>query len=331
MKLTIYSANLEKKEIMYNWISLLWTVKYNDVGSFCAEFQSAPSLVGKIVRGDYVTFDDDANESVMIVESISFTADKFTISGNSAESILSKRASQEVFSGQNAESVMRRLVSDMAPWDHFTLGESQSIASQFYSTVSDGSVLQYCQRIGEDAGIGFRVRLGYVGSNRKMLFTCYDRGSNPVAKYSAALGNMSAEKYTESDKNYYNVAVVAGSGEGDDRITVTVGETELTGSARREIYVDARNMQPNEGESDGDYIKRLEQYGKEKLSGMRLAKLSEFTLADGGVRIGDPVYVIPTYIGEAFVTRVTSMSVKVQNNKVVRSIGAGTPIGTGRS
>ena len=90
-------------------------------------------------------------------------------------------------------------------------------------------------------------------------------------------------------------------------------------------------MQPNEGESDGDYIKRLEQYGKEKLSGMRLAQLSEFTLSDGGVRIGDPVYVIPTYIGKAFVTRVTSMSVKAQNNKVVRSIGAGTPISTGRS
>jgi hypothetical protein len=219
----------------------------------------------------------------------------------------------------------------MHPWDGFTLGASAGISNLFDETVSDGSVLRYCQRIAEQSGIGFCIRMGTDGSGaRSLIFLCYARGEEPVAKYSSAFGNMGGEKYTESAKNYYNVAVVAGAGQGDSRITVTVGDTDASGKSRRELYVDARNLQLYEGETEADYVKRLEKYGLEKLESMKPARFSEFTLTDGGIHIGDPVYVIPSYIGEAFVTRVTSCSIKVQNNKIVRSIGAGTPISTGR-
>lgn len=329
MKLTVYGQDLEKKEILYHWISLLWNPIYNGVGSFCAEFQSAPALIGRILRGDYVVLDED--DAVMTVTSIEFTAEKFTVSGRSAESILDLRVSDAVLSPGNAEAAMRSLVGAMDPWENFALGEPLGIAAEFTESVSDGSLLKYCQRIGEMAGIGFRVTLGADASGaRRLLFGCFDCGTEPVSKYSAQLGNMGEERYTESDNGYYNVAVVAGAGQGEERITVVVGDTEATGTERREIYIDARNLQPDEGETEEAYTARLIRHGEEKLAAMKRAQASEFVLAEGGVRLGDPVYVIPSYLGEPFTARITSLSIKVQNNKIVRKIGAGTPISVGR-
>ena len=42
------------------------------------------------------------------------------------------------------------------------------------------------------------------------------------------------------------MAVVQGAGEGANRATVTVGLTDATGADRRELYVDARDVQPDE-------------------------------------------------------------------------------------
>ena len=327
MKLTVYGANLEKKAILYHWISLLWKPKYNGYGTFCAEFQSAPDMLGVIVRGDYIHLDID--ETIMMVTSISFDTGKFTVSGFSAEYILAARVSDTVITSQNAEEAMRSLVSGMSTWPLLELGESSGLTDSFTGTISDGSILKYCQAIGEAADIGFRIRIGRnAEKQRRLFFTCYRRGTEPSAKFSAVLGNMGGEKYTESENNYYNVAVVAGAGTGDERVTVTVGDLESSGTDRREIYLDARSVQKEDGETDAEYLARLEQYGREKLADMKLAQLSEFTVSDDSIMLGDMVYIIPSYIGEPFTARITSVSIKIQNNKITKTIGVGTPLVT---
>ena len=63
--------------------------------------------------------------------------------------------------------------------------------------------------------------------------------------------------------------MVQGAGEGENRATVTVGLTDATGADRRELYVDARDVQPDEekGETNKSeaYLERLMARGTNKL------------------------------------------------------------------
>lgn len=329
MKLTIYDAELQKKEIIYHWLSLLWKSVHNSEGNFVVEFPSSPDMMGRILLGDYITMDED--DSVMMVMSISFDSEEFTVSGRSAEHILALRSSNKVIKPQNAEGAIRGLISEMEPWDMLEMGGAQNTDAETTITVSDGSLLQYFKSIGDNAGISFRIRMGKNENGERRLFLlCREIGTVPVSKYSSFLGNMGGEKYTESDVNYYNVAVVAGEGVGDDRVTVIVGETESEGRNRREIYLDARQIQKEEDETDEEYIERLENYGKQKLSDMKMAKLSSFIISDNSLRPGDLVQVIPSYFGIPFVSVVSSVSIKVQSNKIIRTVEIGQPISTGR-
>ena len=60
---------------------------------------------------------------------------------------------------------------------------------------------------------------------------------------------------------------VQGAGEGDERATVWVGDVNATGSDRREMYVDARDVQPEDGETSTSqsYLEKLADRGGEKL------------------------------------------------------------------
>ncbi len=58
---------------------------------------------------------------------------------------------------------------------------------------------------------------------------------------------MGGIAYSVTTNGYKNVAVVAGAGAGDARITVRAGNTSATGADRREMYVDARQEQPEDG------------------------------------------------------------------------------------
>ncbi len=73
--------------------------------------------------------------------------------------------------------------------------------------------------------------------------------------------------YTESQTDYKNVAYLAGQGEGKDREVVIMGN-EITGFDRRELFVDARDIQ--EGS--------LEDRGKLKLADYKQVKSFEATV-----------------------------------------------------
>ena len=60
---------------------------------------------------------------------------------------------------------------------------------------------------------------------------------------------------TTDDSNYKNYAVVAGSGEGDQRQIVLVDESN--GEKLKRLYVDARDLQQQEGMSHQQYVETL--------------------------------------------------------------------------
>lgn len=320
MKVTFYDGNLNKRAITYNWISLLWQPKYNDVGSFQIELQEASELFGVVKTMDYVEYDQDDN--IMIVTAIQARDKRIIISGHAASWILSKRVSTEEVKNTNAERAMLGLVSSMAPWPLLFAGDPTGIDDVYSAQVSKTQVLEYCRNIAQKTDIGFRV----VKYGRTLKFECYKPLLNEGVRFSAALGNMSGERFMEGEEDFANVAVVAGAGEGDARVIVTVGDLESSGADRREMYIDARDIQPEDGESDEEYRARLMRRGTRKLVEHTKIENTEFLIDDENVSLGDLVRITPTYINAALQARVTSITIKSQNNITTKIVGIGTPV-----
>ena len=68
----------------------------------------------------------------------------------------------------------------------------------------------------------------------------YQQTTNPYVIFSPEFNNIITSTYTEDDIPFKNVALVAGVGEGDERVTISVGSA--SGLDRRELYVDARDI-----------------------------------------------------------------------------------------
>ena len=105
---------------------------------------------------------------------------------------------------------------------------------------------------------------------------------------------QSAEFRVElSDTDYANVALVQGAGEGNERATVWVGDVNATGSDRREMYIDARDIKPeedkNETSTSQSYLAKLADRGGEKLLAQLRTGSIEFDVDDdtlaGGRRV----------------------------------------------
>ena len=322
MECSIYDINLNRIGVLSTWISMVWEESYNADGSFQIEAQQTKEAASLLKVDRYAGILE--SNTLMIIKAVQIENGKIIASGYPAISVLSERVSTEVVSNQNAETALRNLVSSADHWPMLELGNVAGITDKFTAEKSDASLLEYCQVIAQSVDMGIRFR--HDKKEKKLLFECYKPPLNENAKYSTSYGNMGNIKYSVSTANLKNVAVVAGSGEGSSRVTVVAGRTDLTGSDRREMYVDARSEQPEEGESDESYRARLVRYGEEKLVGQSKIENFSFTLDDNKLRLGDIVTCNVAEIGVKLNVRVTGIRLTSQNNGTKVEASVGTPI-----
>lgn len=320
MRIEIFDSSLNRKAIAYHWVSLLWTSEYHGLGSFLLELQENTELFGYIAAMDYVKLDVD--DTVMIVTNVQAYGGKIIVGGFSANWILDNRVSDRVIKNQNAEDALRGLVQDMSPWECVELGAAAGIADKFTAQTSDDKISEYCSVICGAVDMGYRFRK----VDKKLLFECYKPELNTAVRYAAKIGNVGNERYSESENTYANVAIVAGAGDGETRVTVAAGDVSAYGKDRREIYIDARHEQPEENETDAEYRARLVRYGEKTLSEHYRIKNISFEIDDAGVKLGDLVPVASSVTGERYTARVTSVTIKSQKNTFKRTVSIGTPI-----
>lgn len=100
-----------------------------------------------------------------------------------------------------------------------------------------------------------------------------------------------SETYETNDYDESTTALVAGEGEGADRTIITLNDG-LTGLDRKELYVDARDLQSTVGETiltTEEYNNLLTTRGTEKLS-----EKQAILLLDGDVNINSELYTYGT-------------------------------------
>ena len=322
----VYDKDLNRVGTIETWISLLWQEGYNTVGTFVIECQQTKDVAKLLKIGNYIGRGDF--KTLCLIRSIEVRDQLIVANGHPAVNILGERVSTTVISNQNAEEAMRSLVANMSPWECVQVGELAGISEKFERQISDKTILEYCEEIAAEIDAGFRLR--FDRANKKLLFEVYKPVKNENLIFATKFGNLAEIIYSETDNQFKNVAIVAGAGEGDARITVVAGDLSATGTARREMYVDARRIQKEEDETDEAYKTRLENEGLEKLaSQIKIENLStEINSDDFGKRynLGDVVTCILDDLGVELDTRIIGFSYVSQNNQTTTELEFGKPI-----
>lgn len=275
--------------------SLIWTERYNGCGNF--EFytpvnQTILEVVNVIQKkmesklDCYVWLKD--SDSSMVIEEMRITTDVETgnhliIAGRGLESLLERRIvwEQTILNG-DFQKAMSRLISDaiISPkisdrkMPNFSFSESAkeyiknlTIRAQYTGDNLYEVIVKNC----DNYKLGFDVILD---SNNNFVFSfsygedrSYDQETNPYVVFSPKFENIINSNYLESNKTLKNITLVAGEGEGSDRITRIVGSGK--GLARREMYTDARDIrsETQDGKlSDAEYAALLDQRGNTDLA-----------------------------------------------------------------
>ena len=103
--------------------------------------------------------------------------------------------------------------------------------------------------------------------NKQFVFSLYKgKDVSDSVTFSNEYNNLLDSDYTNDTTNYCNVTLVAGEGQGSNRVTQVVGEGK--GLDRKELFTDARDLSAT-GTTAAKYLVQLKQRGNEKLAELK--------------------------------------------------------------
>lgn len=279
MEIRVYNSELYFQGVVENQTSLIWTRKYFEAGDFelytpITEDNLKLMKIGNII---WMRGSDDAGviEDIKLEESN--VKNEIIVKGRFLSSYMDRKIIKGTknFKG-TVENAMRQLYS-YEPIPLVELGELQGFPETVEFQVTYKGLLTYENKLARSAALGYRFRPNF--DKRKIIFEIYkgvDRtaaqGVNNRVIFSESYNNLNDAIYRENTQLYKNVAYVGGEGEGSARKIVVIGDAK--GLERREIFVDARDVD-SEGLSEAEYEAKLRTRGEEALASNRNEKSFE--------------------------------------------------------
>ncbi len=271
-------------DLLDGFITLIWNKKYYGVGSF--ELHCGVEYARLLQAGSYIYRKDDTDTG--IIEEFGYSNDtsygkKVVVKGRFLKAKLENRVidTAQNFSNQAAGAVLCQLVQTycISPGDtervipKLTIAGGSELGNSITTQITGETLLDAMEKICEEQELSCQI--GYDFLTDRLLFRVWqgmDRTQgqtvNNFATFNEEFDNISGVEYN-LERGYKNFAYVAGAGEGAERIIETV-DIRKDGEERRELYVDARDLQPTDGDgnaiSEATYRQTLRQRGLEKLS-----------------------------------------------------------------
>ena len=156
-------------------------------------------------------------------------------------------------------------------WSSMTLESSIPSHAAITYCNSYGNLWDEVKKLDLEYGLNTEFRYynnGTITAIFGIISGGYDRTTS--VNLSTDLGFLTNSDYLWDSTDYCNTALVAGEGEGADRIKASIIPASAIQRQRRELYVDARDLQKNSASSedpmsDADYEAALLQCGNKKL------------------------------------------------------------------
>lgn len=319
-----------------DYTSLIYARKWHTYGEFQITMAARSDLLEK---GNIIMVGTDPEKSG-IIQYVQYSDENryVTVKGNSLLWLLSGRITvpptgegYDVISGQ-VEAVMMALVDHNAvdPDDSareiplLVCAEPQGLGGLTTWQTRYSNLLDDLTELSRVSGLGIRVDLDYH-TGRMVFKVCQgvDRSADQTDRapmiFSPGYDNVYAREYTINDTESRNTAYVAGQGEEEKRDIAVVG-AENTGISRREVFVDARDLEDPT---------LLPARGKTKLADMRPVTSYECSVVESGYRedweLGDYVTIIDREYGTWLTTQVVEAQETADANGETVTPTFGTP------
>lgn len=321
----IDAATYERKAILDTYRSFIWTGRYYTPGDF--QLILSPEAGSLIKIGDYIAREDvpDDVREFGIVEQIRLGRDAdgietMTVTGRSLLAIVERRivADQTVIDNKTLTAAVSTLLTDaiIAPVipereiSNFTNDAGTIIADRVTIQVTGKNLLETLTLLCERTGTGQKVTL-VLGDFVYQLYQGQDKHTTMI--FSDAYDNLGSADYIENDSETITDALVAGEGQGTARTTVWATESSPSGLARREAYVDARDLSSDGGTiPPAEYEEQLRERGLDALTFYTTAFSANVYLPAGSYRtslnLGDLVTVQNTRWGLTVTARLVEVT-----------------------
>lgn len=324
----VFDSNYTPLGILSSPTSVDYIEKYNGLGTFEVHIPIDENNIALLQTDNVILFDKDRGIAGVIADidsTQSADSPEITLKGNLNEEMLYRRICWGLFESTGTpQQIIHSMVNAniISPTDANrkiadivlgvdTLDDQDNLVYQN----TGGVVGENIENIASSNAFGFRLVYDpvekqsilqlYKGTNR----TINQRIVPPAIFSSVEYENILSSKYTLATQDMRNVALVAGEGEGLDRKTVQVGTA--TGKARKEYFVDARDLQSIN--SDGmsitteEYTAMLTQRGTEKLSDLRTSQSFDCTInTNGNIRYNEDYF-----LGDTVTIRDESLQIQL--------------------
>lgn len=262
MNLNLYNENLQRISIIStNFVSCLWAEGYNTTEDFTLEVQATKEYKSKLKPDCYVGRDD--RKTLMVIKSIQTVGNTIIATGKQATRVLDDVAFVGTLpEGSVIDTSVKSAYNSSGKFHNLEFATT-NLGVEYDHQISHKSFLELCTIMCQDKDVGLKV----IRQNSGLIAEFYKPTSNSKAKLSQSFGNVKIDNIILSTENHRNYAIVLGEGEEDNRTRVDVDLTN--GEKRRELIVDARDIQLEEGETTTQYNARLYARGVEALLGQR--------------------------------------------------------------
>lgn len=267
----VYDQSLNLVGELDDYQSAYFSRSWSGIGGFSIQTNLNTPLASILQKGYFVMFSGDKYKIGLITTINKKEGEQgkgsqvVTASGYEAKVIFSWRiilpqTSSPLYSlSDSAEAVMKQLVKDQCgatadadrQFSLLTIATDQDRGGNFLLKVRyNATVADKLREISLSTGVGYFLYLDE--SNKKLIFECgvgLDRtatqSTNSRAIFSTKYETLREASFSDSDNQYRNYAYTAGQGVGVGRTVREVYSTsaEPTGLARKELFIDARDVQ----------------------------------------------------------------------------------------
>lgn len=324
------------------YTSLLWPDAYNGYDQFELWAPITPDNAALLKKKNIIWC---GGENAAVIEIVKATVDDkgekiYDIKGRTLEKYLAERMINGTYSGSgHASTLMYDMVDKNAihpsnanrKIPYLVNAVDKQVGneiSQYQKT--GGALYDALYQMASESDIGFSVL--FDPRNKRLVFEVRkgadrtqdnDEGNDPVV-FSTELEDILSSEYYGNIQDEKNVALVQGEDKGEARKSVLVGKVDAYGFDRKELYVDARDLQSEVFNADGtstpltpaQYLEVLTQRGNEKLSECEIIETFEAQIRQfGDIQYefgvdyvkGDKVTVIDEQLGVIVSARITNV------------------------
>lgn len=240
LKMEVYTQSLELIGILEVHRSIIWEENAFSSGSFSVD-SIITSNTSTMLQPENIIWIE--GETAGIIEYVKENADEsgpyITVKGRTLTGILNRRVLWGLYNlSGTVPEIMHALVDDCCvnptrgdvdarKIPGLVLLDTPAGGETIQLQKTGGYLLDVLQSLGETYGVSFGVRFNPAvpqmefwtrwGENR----TIYQDANNPIL-YSTELDDVLSSEYLYNSQDYRNVALVAGEGDGSERVYVTV-------------------------------------------------------------------------------------------------------------